>query len=179
MRRINFSPFLRRANESPGTSPFVLVILNQPLTSPHFEHLRATCAYCICADGGLSRVMDYAKGHNLAPSALLPDLLVGDLDSVRPEDLAAAVEHRVEITKMPSQDHNDFQKCIQALEARQSTIENILVLGALGGRFDHSAAAISVLHEHPTLSIFLLSDHSMVTLLPKVRPSPSDRDRLM
>lgn len=162
---MNFSSFLRPQ----AYPPFALVILNQPITFNYFERLKNSCAYCICADGGFSRVVDYANHHKVNLSSLTPNMIVGDLDSIRGEDLAFASKHGVGINRAPSQDLSDFQKCINALKSCQPAITNVITIGALGGRFDHTAAAISVLHESLELRIFLVSDRSLLFLLPKVR----------
>ena len=43
----------------------------------------------------------------------------------------------------------------------------ILVLGALGGRFDHEMGNINVLHIFPNINIILLSNDCLIFLLPK------------
>lgn len=43
----------------------------------------------------------------------------------------------------------------------------LLVVGALGGRFDHLAAHINVLYKFSTMRIILLSDETLVYLLPQ------------
>jgi hypothetical protein len=43
----------------------------------------------------------------------------------------------------------------------------ILVLGALGGRFDHEMGNINVLHIFPNINIILLSNDCLIFLLPR------------
>ena len=43
----------------------------------------------------------------------------------------------------------------------------LLIVGALGGRFGHELENINVLYTFPNIRIVLLSNHSLVYLLPK------------
>ncbi|KAF0926198.1 hypothetical protein E2562_022035 [Oryza meyeriana var. granulata] len=68
------------------------------------------------------------------------------------------------------QDTTDLHKCI-AFITENLAIPNksnlcVLVLGALGGRFDHEMGNINVLHLFPNNRIILLSDDCLIFLLP-------------
>ncbi|XP_059627665.1 uncharacterized protein LOC132270504 [Cornus florida] len=67
-----------------------------------------------------------------------PDVIKGDMDSIRQE----------------VKDFYENKLCI-------------LVLGALGGRFDHEAGNINVLYRFSAMRILLLSNHCLIQLLPK------------
>ncbi|KAM0895693.1 hypothetical protein ACQ4PT_023678 [Festuca glaucescens] len=78
-----------------------------------------------------------------------PDAIKGDMDSIRPE-----------------------------VKEYYSNLLCILVLGALGGRFDHEMGNINVLYHFSSIRIVLLSDDSSIFLLPKahsheIRVDPS------
>jgi len=69
------------------------------------------------------------------------------------------------------QDTTDLHKCISFI-AKNSTVADksnlcILVLGALGGRFDHEMGNINVLHIFPNINIILLSNDCLIFLLPR------------
>lgn len=69
------------------------------------------------------------------------------------------------------QDTTDLHKCV-AFIAQNSLVSDvsnlcILVLGALGGRFDHEMGNINVLHLFPNSRIVLLSDDCLIFLLPR------------
>ncbi len=81
----------------------------------------------IAADGGLR--------HALA-LGLMPDVLVGDLDSVSPADLSAARAAGVRILKYPvEKDDTDLELALKL--ALNEGYSRVRLLGTLGGRVDH------------------------------------------
>lgn len=89
-------------------------------------------ALVVAADGGLA----HARALGLSP-----DLVVGDFDSVTPDVLAAYPELPRE-THPPAKDALDLELAIEhalALGAKE-----LLVVGALGGRLDQTAAALFI-----------------------------------
>ena len=96
----------------------------------------ASVDYLICADGGADAAI--AAGR-------LPDVIVGDLDSVSKETLAVCRKNRVEIVSyLREKDETDLQlavkraekKCLEAKPLDQEG-SNIYIYGAFGGRLDH------------------------------------------
>ncbi|KAL3685814.1 hypothetical protein R1sor_003836 [Riccia sorocarpa] len=155
--------------------PFVLVVLNHDI--PKFVPVLWNQARLrICADGGANRLYDEL------PSMLTeeqpeevrqryrPDVIKGDLDSIRPtvrefyKNLGVKI-----IDESHDQDSTDFQKCISYIRNPDYGCDHwkVVVVGALGGRFDHVVAHINVLYKHPKLRITLLSDESLLYLLPQ------------
>jgi thiamine pyrophosphokinase len=90
----------------------------------------------IGADGGAGRAL---------LAGLAVDLVVGDLDSLDAEDLAALVAAGAEVIRArPDKDESDTQLCLIAALERGAT--HIRILGALGGsRVDHQLANVSLL----------------------------------
>lgn len=87
-------------------------------------------AYVICADGGL----DTALANNITP-----DLIIGDFDSVHAE-----LPDNIETIRLPvAKDDTDMMAAIKI--AFRRGYNNFVLLGALGGRFDHSYANLSAL----------------------------------
>uniref|UniRef100_A0A0E0PLI6 Thiamine pyrophosphokinase n=1 Tax=Oryza rufipogon TaxID=4529 RepID=A0A0E0PLI6_ORYRU len=113
----------------------------------------------VCADGGANRVYK-------------PDVIKGDLDSVRPEVKEYYSNMGTQIVdESHDQDTTDLHKCV-AFITENSAIPNksnlcIFALGALGGRFDHEMGNINVLHLFPNNRIILLSDDCLIFLLPR------------
>ena len=71
----------------------------------------------------------------------LPDVIVGDFDSVSPETLAWFAEKKVEIRKFqPQKDSTDME--IAVLMALENGSTQITVLGATGSRMDHMLGSI-------------------------------------
>ena len=84
----------------------------------------------LCCDGGFLSAKD---------SGVTPDIFVGDFDSV-PEELVDCPEI---IRLYPIKDMTDTQEAIDMAISRGA--EEITVLGALGGRIDHTLANIHLL----------------------------------
>ena len=102
----------------------------------------AGVADVIAADGGYTRSLRLG---------LLPDLLVGDFDSLAPEVLAAASADGVALLRAEvAKDESDAELALLAAVRRGAT--RITVLGAFGGpRLDHALANLWLL-AHPGLS---------------------------
>jgi thiamine pyrophosphokinase len=102
---------------------------------PTEKLLRALCSavqLVVCADGGANAA--WARG-------LRPDAIVGDLDSIRPETLAAFRGVPVH------EDHDEFRTDLE--KAVRWTLgcgcEEITIVGALGRRVDHTVANLGML----------------------------------
>lgn len=110
-----------------------VVLAGGPLSAT--ERLRGVCAdarVVVAADGGL---------HHAAPLGVIPDLLVGDLDSVAPEELARWPELPREVHPR-GKDDLDLELAIAAARARGA--RELWLLGTLGGRFDQTLAALLI-----------------------------------
>lgn len=149
--------------------PFALIILNQPLDSPLFLNIRSRASFTICADGGFNRLLDYAKTSESPLEALLPQLIIGDLDSISNEALDLAKHRGVIVERDSCQDTTDFRKALNALakyaRGELSSKPTVVVFGALDGRFDHTGASISVLYQSKDTRLWLVSNRCAVTLL--------------
>ncbi|KAJ5408188.1 hypothetical protein N7509_002071 [Penicillium cosmopolitanum] len=144
-------------------SPYALLVLNQPINETAFGVLSEHASYIICADGGANRLYDMLKHHG-KESTVLPDRIMGDLDSLKP----AVKEHYekldVPINKDPDQYSTDFTKCLKYLNEHaseiiasprkqaktpslnaNSTLE-MVILGGLGGRVDQAFSQIHHLY---------------------------------
>ncbi len=86
--------------------------------------------FIVSADGGLR----YIRALNLTP-----ELIIGDLDSVSEEGLKFIEEKNIQILKFPvDKDQTDLELALQELVGRG--FNNIVVMGALGGRIDQTLA---------------------------------------
>lgn len=95
----------------------------------------------IAADGGLQHL------HRLG---LQPDLLVGDLDSVTPDEVEALKSGLVRVEQHPVH-KNETDLELALLAALREGCDAILILGGLGGRLDMTLANIFLL-ELPELA---------------------------
>lgn len=154
-----------------GDGPLALIILNTTGDGESKELLRelwARAALRVCADGGANRLYDSFDADPPEDRArFVPDVIVGDLDSLRPEVAAYYKGLGAEVKVRADQDHNDFEKCLVEVEARLSAPPEdageteardsdtsnacpatVVGLGAFGGRFDHEMAGMSLLHSY-------------------------------
>lgn len=118
----------------------------------NFQHI-------LCTDGAA------AKARELD---IVPDAIIGDMDSIKADDLIFMEQHRVKLYLYPSV--KDFTDTFLALEiAEKNKWKDITVWGGTGGRLDHTLAnifgAISfvkkgmrLVFEEPDLSIYLIRD---------------------
>jgi thiamine pyrophosphokinase len=81
-----------------------------------------------------------------------PTLVVGDLDSVKEEDLKWATENGAEIVHLPQQSESDLAKALNLCHQREWN--DILVDGIEGGRHAHLLGGLAALASaHPSLNI--------------------------
>jgi len=91
--------------------------------------------YLIAADGGL--------GH-IRRLGLVPNLVIGDLDSINPQDETWLAVHKIEVRQfLRDKDFTDLELAVQA--AREGGFTQILIAAALGGRLDQALANIALL----------------------------------
>lgn len=103
----------------------------------------------VAADGGANALLDWG---------LLPEKVIGDLDSLAP-DLHASLNGRLE--KIAEQDSTDFDKCLQRIEA-----PFILALGFDGARLDHTLAAMTSLVRHGSARVIIRAAEDICFLAP-------------
>ncbi|WP_027364579.1 thiamine diphosphokinase [Desulfotruncus alcoholivorax] len=89
----------------------------------------------ICVDGGAS----YAAGIGI-----VPDMIVGDMDSIDRELLENFRKLGTVIKEYPV-DKDDTDTALALAEALAGKPDEIIILGALGTRFDHSLANVHLL----------------------------------
>ncbi|CAL0316197.1 unnamed protein product [Lupinus luteus] len=173
-------PLLEKENNT-STSEFVtkyaLIILNQPLptfTPMLWDHAQVR----VCADGGANRLyheMPPLLPHQhseLIQTRFVPDAIKGDMDSIQTEvlDFYKKLGTKI-IDESQDQDTTDLHKCITYILNLTPDVDKsklcILVVGALGGRFDHEVGNINVLCSFSGTRIILLSDDCLIHLLPK------------
>lgn len=99
--------------------------------------------YIICADGGAN----FLYKLDIAPS-----YIIGDLDSIDFNVKDYFEKKGVDFKKFPSRkDETDAQLCIHL--AKELKVNNVDILGALGGRIDHTIANINLMYYIKNLGI--------------------------
>jgi thiamine pyrophosphokinase len=90
----------------------------------------------VAADGG---------AHKARLLGLLPDVVVGDMDSLSPETLAELEQEGVEVLRHPAEkEASDTELAVHEALRRGAT--GLVILGALGGpRFEHTLANVLLL----------------------------------
>ncbi len=137
---------------------YIVVVANAPDAdlAPYHEQI-AAADLLIAADGGAEALLRVK---------VLPHLVLGDLDSVGDVSLLYLEEHGVEIRRFPREkDETDLELALLVAAERGAT--TIDLLGALGGRWDHTLANIALL-DHPALKrchVQILADRQTLFLV--------------
>jgi thiamine pyrophosphokinase len=91
--------------------------------------------WIIGADGGAARALEWG---------LVPHLVIGDMDSLADQDRQALAAHGCRFVTHPrAKDETDLELALT--EAAQAGANEIVVLGALGGRIDHTLSNLLLL----------------------------------
>jgi thiamine pyrophosphokinase len=123
-----------------------LVICNgEVLSMEGIEPLLQEKPFIVCADGGAN------KARKLG---IRPDVIIGDLDSISPS--TRSYYSRVTTIRVESQESTDLEKALDYLLKRRHL--NVIVVGAMGGRPDHSYANFSILKKYHRRMRVLFSD---------------------
>jgi len=104
----------------------------QRVTTTVIQRVKAGRGYVVAADGGLAHA---------AALGLTPDLIVGDLDSAS-DSLLAGYPSELVVRHPVAKDEMDLELALTA--AVSAGASSVSVLGAFGGRLDHSLAALLV-----------------------------------
>ena len=107
------------------------------------RYLIRTADFVVCCDGALKKFLRNSMaifGENR-----LPDLVIGDMDTLSP-----ALQKRYSdiIIKESEQEHNDQTKAVRWVLNNINDIGAIHILGATGGRPDHTVGNMSLLMEY-------------------------------
>ena len=110
-----------------------LILANgNPPSKRLFQKYLASADWFICADGGANTAVRFGCA---------PNLIIGDLDSVKIETLIHF--RKSEVKKLKDQNSTDLEKALTAAIRKKCT--EIVVLGATGGRLDHAIGNLSAL----------------------------------
>lgn len=111
---------------------YTLIVGNGEAPPPTLLQLRyAHASLRIAADGGY---------HHMAEWGYLPEVVIGDLDSLRPP-----LDNRITVIQVADQETNDLEKAISYAIAQNK--RKLVVLGATGLRLDHTLKNLSVLQQ--------------------------------
>ena len=140
-----------------------LLILNGELTldSNEIESLKIS--------NKINKVIAVDGGSNAARSLkIIPDLIIGDLDSVSDQSLAYFKNNGVEIIRHPvEKDQTDSEIAVDY--CFNNEFEELFIIAALGGRFDQQLANINLLEYIYNLNLKakIISKNSEIALIKK------------
>jgi thiamine pyrophosphokinase len=105
----------------------------------------------ICADGGAN----YAKKLKL-----VPDVIVGDLDSIE-HSILREFKNTSVIIKITRQNDTDVEKCIKY--ALKNLFNDIILMGVTGDRLDHTFCNLGiVLKFYKQIKLKILAENSLL-----------------
>ena len=126
----------------------VLIVANGELPSSfNLQHERTTYDLLLALDGAANRLLELN---------IIPDVIVGDLDSITTSVLNQCESSGVQIVRIPSQEKSDISKGLQWVQQEQPNAR-IDVIGIEIGRYDHHLAAYSALFECQSSATLLLN----------------------
>lgn len=111
---------------------------------------RARAPRLFAADGG---------AHALRARGLLPEAVIGDLDSLGPREPWEAAG--VRILPIAEQETTDFAKCLRTVEAPLH-----LAVGFTEGRLDHALATLSAMAAMPERRVIAVGEEDVTFLAP-------------
>jgi thiamine pyrophosphokinase len=101
------------------------------------EHYISRNSYIICADGGANKLREYS---------ILPNIILGDLDSIYKKSIKYFSKKNIEIRKIEDQDTTDFEKSL--MYCIENDIKKCLIFGAISRRSDHTLNNFSILKRY-------------------------------
>lgn len=135
-----------------------LIISGGDLTDPAcYSDVVANVEFIIAADGGARHALTLG---------LLPQLVLGDFDTLTKQELDDLKEQGVELEQFPTtKDFTDTQLAL--LKAVQLGYTDITIIAALGGRLDHTLANIMLLAlpEAKQVSLRILDEKQEIILI--------------
>lgn len=136
-----------------------LVLLNTPLQEMRLRRLWSLSMWHCVADGAANYLHKFDD--------LIPDLIIGDFDSVKPELLSLFKAKGSSIRDLSyDQDSTDLDKALVA--TRSAGFKQVVVAGqfsGFGGRIDHTFGIANSLFAASLEDIAVVSDDSYLVLL--------------
>ncbi|MBE6239387.1 MAG: thiamine diphosphokinase [Bacteroidales bacterium] len=133
--------------------------------SEYPRYLIRTADFIICCDGALQKFL--RASVSVFGEKRLPDVVVGDMDSLSP---SLRRRHSDIIVQIDEQEHNDQTKAFRWALENVPGISQIYILGATGEREDHTIGNVSLLMEYARtydleemgIGVEMISDHATI-----------------
>ncbi len=115
----------------------------------------------VCCDGGLNYAFE---------EGIIPKCIIGDFDSVSEQVLKFFENKNIPIKKFPTKkDYTDMELCLEFCIklSKETQAEEIIILGGIGSRFDHSLANAHILKmaADEGITASLLNENNRVYLI--------------
>lgn len=110
--------------------------------------------YVVCADGGVNHLLKIEK---------MPDIVLGDLDSIGEEELKLIEKKNIKIKKFSEmKDDTDTELCINYI--LKKGFKDITLMGVTGTRLDHTLANIYLLKKIDSLEAkaSIVDEHNII-----------------
>ncbi|XP_051173620.1 thiamin pyrophosphokinase 1 isoform X2 [Leptopilina boulardi] len=166
-------------NSSPDNS-YAVIVLNRPIEceSNFVRNLWKKAQVRITVDAGTDRWLtflgdDKDKVLNGLHKEYLPDIVTGDMDSVREDTLKILESLGVKIICTIDQDETDYTKSLRKLNVyckeKNLKIKCVYVFNEVSGRMDQIIAGINTLHKSqkilPNIPVIQIAKGSLTWLL--------------
>jgi thiamine pyrophosphokinase len=135
----------------PLTPPVVILADGAFPTHPYPLSTLHSAGTLICCDGAANQLLGQVRE---------PDVIVGDLDSISAKARTAFQDRLVEL---PSQVSSDLEKAIRWVTLQGT--EEVILVGAVGLRDDHSLGNLLTLWTNFEIDISLLTDTGRFTVV--------------
>jgi thiamine pyrophosphokinase len=150
------------------------VLINAPLVSRDvLQSVLSRSTFRICADGGANMLYDNVVSRADERTTFIPNAIVGDLDSIRPEVRAHYESLGVVINEIHDQDTTDLEKAMTYVESRirDPVPPFVVIIGSIGaheGRIDQFFSVVNVLYKYrdvESMKIIQLGNQSILLVL--------------
>ncbi|KAK3709361.1 thiamine pyrophosphokinase [Vermiconidia calcicola] len=160
-----------------GEGSIALIVLNSPVTDhDYFRRLHEHACFRVYADGAANRIYELLTTHHAglewteALRSAPPDVIHGDLDSLDSTVRQRYEEIGIEISEDPDQYSTDFGKAVKKVIQRLPRVQDVLVLGSIGGRVDQGIGLLGELYREqklrlPAVRLWLFSEASVSTIV--------------
>lgn len=128
------------------------IILNVPTIQRDILHgILLKSQLKICADGGSNVLYDAHPSFRNTETFVLPDVIIGDLDSIRDDVRSFYESQNVDIVLLDDQDSTDLDKALAYTARNLSHSGLVAIVGTIGsheGRIDQLFAVINAMYKY-------------------------------
>ncbi|CAH1775518.1 unnamed protein product [Owenia fusiformis] len=153
----------------PGRERIALLLLNPNIhqIKEQFNVLWGNAVFRVAVDGGANSIYD-------ADNSLVPDIVTGDFDSIRPEVKEYYTQKGCTVTHTDDQDYTDFTKSLaittKLIREKSLDVSCIVALFCMDNRLDHIFGNMVSLYDAKQMTdlpVYTLAGKSLACLLSK------------